>query len=68
MKLFCFVYTVYPTGDLGGSIQSRQEQVIIVAGDEEEAKKQYFPPEFRKHLIIVRQSEIRLGRVLFRSI
>ena len=67
MRLFSFVYTVYPTGELGGSIEPRQEQMIIVAGDEEQAKE-YFPPEFRKHLVMVRQSEIRLGRVLFRSI
>jgi len=64
MKLFRFIYTVFPTGDCGGDISPRQQQMVISASDEEEARR-FFPRELLPWLVIVNEAEIKPG-ILFR--
>lgn len=64
LKLFCFTYTTFPTGDLGESARPSQQWMIIAARDREEAQK-FFPDELVGHLVRVDQREVGAG-IIFR--
>ena len=64
LRLFCFTYTTFPTGDLGGSTRPSQQWMIIAAMNEKQARE-IVPEEIRGSVVALHQAYIKPG-ILFR--